>query len=943
VGNGRIRLVQADDDFASQAEPGDEARRRAARQQEAVAYLGQRALAGASVATLTEEAVVLLARALEVECAALCEFRAESRTLLLRAGVGWRAGCVGRMVLPADADTHGGYALRSPIPVVVEDLPRDARFARAPLLSAHGIVSGIAVAIQGKERPFGVLGAHSRRSRDFTARDAHFIQGMAHVLATAIDRARTEEALRASAEQFRSLIENASDIVTIVGDDGILRYASPSVERLLGYAPAELLERNLFELLHPDDVAGLADALGRARAAPGVPQSAAFRFRHRDGGWRMLESVGQARRDHGGAATFVVNSRDVTERRAQELALGASRERLRTLVASAPLVLFTLDPAGVFTLVEGKGLDALGVRPGRLVGQSVFQMYADEPETLADVRRALAGESFTSTVEVFGLVFEVSYSPLRDADQRLAGVIGVATDITERRRAEEALRRSEESHRALVEHAAYGIYRSARGRFLSANPALVAMLGYDSEADLLAVDLERDVYADPAERAGALAQLASADRVQDLEVTWRRKDGARIVVRLSGRAVRAPDGRIDSCEMVVEDVTDRRALEEQVRQSQKIEALGRLTGGIAHDFNNLLTIILANAELIRRSLDPAGTAEQADLRDLVAAALRGRVMIKELLGFARRSSLDLQAVDLGHVAGTLSGMLRRVLPADIELRVTAEDAPAVRADVHAVEQILFNLVTNARDAMPDGGTLRIATGRSRLAAGRVRAAGVPPVPEWAYLRVEDAGVGMDAATRQRMFEPFFTTKPSGEGTGLGMATVYGLAKQHGAVIEVDSAPGQGTRVTVHFPALRTEAPAAAVAPGAEAVPRGGQETILVVEDEGDLRRAAKRVLEQAGYQVLTAADGQEALEAIRQQASPIHLVLSDLVMPRPGGRGLYDAVRREGHQTPFLFASGYSPDEGRGGVGATPGASLLSKPWTPADLLMRVREVLDRA
>jgi PAS domain S-box-containing protein len=735
--------------------------------------------------------------------------------------------------------------------------------------------------------------------------------------------------------------------VTIIGEDGILRYASPSVQRLLGYAPSDLLERNVFELLHPEDLPAVADALARALGEPGTPHSAEFRFRHRDGSSRVLESVGQARPGLAGAVKFVVNSRDVTERRAQERALRASKERLRTVVAGAPLVLFALDQEGIFTLAEGRGLDALGVRPAQLLGQSVFQVYADVPQAVSDARRALAGESFSSAVEVFGVVFEVWYSPIRDATGSVSGVIGVANDITERRRAEEALRHSEESSRALVANATYGIFRATpAGRFLAVNPALAKMLGYDSEAELLTLEPAQDVYVDPDVRDRVAACASAGGPPQEQEVAWKRKDGTRMLVRLSGRAVRGPDGAVESFEMMAEDITERRVLEEQLRQSQKVEALGQLTGGIAHDFNNLLTIILANAELVRKTLSPDLRDEHADLRDLISAALRGRVMIKELLGFARRSSLHLEALHLNDVVSTLSGMLRRIVPADIEIVVAAAaDTPESRADLNAVEQIVFNLATNARDAMPAGGVLRIETRRAVLTEEQRTAAGAKAAPVWACLSVEDTGVGMDEATRGRIFEPFFTTKAIGKGTGLGMATVYGLVKQHGGVIDVDSAPARGTRVKVYFPAVAAGAPAAGDGLEGRSEVRGGHETILVVEDEGDLRRVARRILEQAGYQVLTAADGQEALEVLRQPPGPIHLVLSDLVMPRLGGRGLYDAARRAGNTTPFLFASGYSPDspgDERASLPPELGVPLLHKPWTHDDVLTRVREILDR-
>ncbi len=941
MGTSRFRLLRQDDAVRDAELSRTEAQLRAtARQQEAVAHIGQRALAGAPPDELIAGVVTIVARVLEVPFASVLELRAESRTLLLRAGVGWRDGVVGRTVLPADPDSHAGYVLRSTGTVVVENLATDTRFGSAPLLAPHGVVSSLSVLVHGKARPFGILGVHSGQPREFTIHDTHFLQAVANVLATAIDRAQAEEALRRSEEHFRSLIENGSDIVTIVGENGVFRYASPSVERVLGYHPRELLERNAFDFVHPDDISVVAEALAGAIRHPGVPQAAQFRFRAQDGVWRLLEAVGQARLDRAGSAQLIVNARDVTERRRQERALRENKERLRTVIAGAPLVLFALDRDGVFTMVEGRGLDAVGVRPALLVGRSAFELFAELPHALADVRRALTGEMFSSTVEVFGVVFEAWYSPVRDADGAVAGVIGVGTDITERCRAEAALRRSEESHRALVQHASYAIYRSSvDGRFRTVNPALVRMLGYESEEQLLAVDLAADVYADSDERRRILERFEVEDVVEGVEVTWKRRDGAEILVRLSGRAVRRPDRTIDCFETIAEDVTERRALEEQLRQSQKMEAIGQLTGGIAHDFNNLLTIILANAQLVAKVLAPGLADAQADLRDVMSAALRGRVMVKELLGFARRSRLELQPVHLGGLIADLSGFLRRILPADVEVVTWGGDGlPDVRADVHATEQILFNLVTNARDAMPDGGVLRIETSRTHLTEDQRLAWGAARAGEHVCLAVSDTGTGMDQETRARMFEPFFTTKPLGKGTGLGLATVYGLVKQHGGGIDVDSEPGKGTRFRIYFPVADGTAAVARLHAGDVEV-RGGSETVLVVEDDDQLRRSAKRILEAAGYQIVTAADGLEALEALRQTAG-VQLVFSDLVMPRLGGHALYDAARREGHTTPFLFASGYSDPERAASL--DPSAPLLHKPWTESDLLARIREILDR-
>ena len=904
-----------------------------------MARLGQQALAGAARRDLFDTAAKLLARGLDVEFSEILELRPEHRSLLVRAGEGWR-GREGnaRTLVTADAAGLVGYVLNAAAPIVIDDLATETRFNVPPHLEQHDILSGVCVVVQGRDRPWGVLGAYSAHPREFSGQDVLFVQALAHVLATALERARVEDALRSSEEHFRSLTENASDIVTILGDDGILRYVSPSVQRLLGYGMNELLGRNAFEFMHPDDLSPVMEALADAIEKPGTTHSATFRFKHADSSWHVLESIGQARLDQPNAYSVIVNSRDVTERVHQEEILQASKQRLRTVVAGSPVILFSLDPKGVFTLAEGKGLHSLGVRPGMLLGKSFFELLGDVPQAVDGVRKALAGESVTATVELFGFEFEAQYSPVRERDGSISGVVGVATDITERRRAEQAARRADAASRTLVQQAPFGIYRaSPEGSFLSVNPALIEMLGYDSEAELLTRHLDRDVFKEPAARARYLSQMNETAGAVETQAAWRRKDGNPITVRLYGRSVRHEDGRVECHEVFAEDVSERRGLEEQLRQAQKMEAIGQLTGGIAHDFNNLLTIILANAELLSRGPD----AES--LRDIVSAAVSGRLMVNQLLGFARRSTLTLEPVQLAQLVTDLAAVLRRVLPADIELLVFAdEDLPEVAADGHAIEQILLNLVNNARDAMPDGGVLRLETSCTWISDAQRDVLGPGSASEYVCLAVDDTGAGMDEATRQRAFEPFFTTKPVGKGTGLGLATVYGMVKQHGGFVQIDSATGSGTRLRIYFPvAEETTRRRASGSHERLDLVGGGKETILVVEDQAQLRRATVHTLEHAGYTVLAAGDGVEALHLLRQHPTPIHLVFSDLMMGRLGGRGLYQIDREDGRQTPFLFTSGYAG--GRENEPLDPALPFLPKPWTSADLLARVRQVLDAA
>jgi len=502
---------------------------------------------------------------------------------------------------------------------------------------------------------------------------------------------------------------------------------------------------------------------------------------------------------------------------------------------------------------------------------------------------------------------------------------------------------AEESYRSLTEGALYGIYRSTvDGRFLTVNPALVAMLGFGSSTELLAVDMARDIYAHPSERAKLIEKYRDRQKIEGVEVEWRRKDGSPVTVRLSGRPVKNTCGAVEYFEMIVEDVTERRALEAQLRQSQKMEAVGQLTGGIAHDFNNVLTVILANADLLEADLP----AERVDLKGVLqetrTAAQRGSDLVKKLLGFSRRGKLEMRPIDLAQLVANLSGVLRRVLPENVEVAMRAEPPlDSAMADPGAVEQILLNLATNARDAMPGGGRLTIEVRSDWLDEGYHATHPWVEPGRYVSISVTDTGIGMDERTKERVFEPFFTTKPVGRGTGLGMAMIYGTVKQHKGHIHLYSEVGNGTTVKIYIPVACSVPPAEGQMSTSEATV-GGSETILVVEDDVAIRRATRRALESHGYNVLTAADGEEALDEVRRHGpAAIDLIITDLVMPKLGGRQLYEALSAAGIETSVMFASGYSRRDIQECAAIEEDAPFLHKPWTLAELLSRVRETIE--
>ena len=506
-----------------------------------------------------------------------------------------------------------------------------------------------------------------------------------------------------------------------------------------------------------------------------------------------------------------------------------------------------------------------------------------------------------------------------------------------------ALRASEASYAHLVERAPVGIYRSSpAGRFLSVNAALVRILGYDSAADVLRLDMARDVYADPAERQRLLDRDTYTDREYDeVEATWKRKDGRLLSVQLSVRAVRKGAGEVEYYETFVRDVTEQRRLQRQLVQSQKMEAVGRLAGGIAHDFNNLLTVITSYSDLLLQDLggeDP----KREDVEQVRKAAEGAAALTRQLLAFSRQQVLAPRVVSLSVVVQGVEKMLRRVIGEDVDL-VTALDlnVGSVKADVGQLEQVLMNLAVNARDAMPTGGKLTIETANVEHDPDYAREREAALLRRFVMLAVSDTGIGMDEATKARIFEPFFTTKEPGKGTGLGLATVYGIVQQSGGFIWVYSEPGHGTTFKIYLPQVEAPLEGRAVGAAPGDLPRG-TETILLVEDAAAVRAVTRQVLERQGYTVLEAAHGAAALQTAAGHPGPIHLLLTDVVMPVLSGRQLADQLARLRPDAKVLYASGYTDDAVvRHGV-LEAGISYLQKPFTADSLARKVREVLDR-
>jgi PAS domain S-box-containing protein len=511
--------------------------------------------------------------------------------------------------------------------------------------------------------------------------------------------------------------------------------------------------------------------------------------------------------------------------------------------------------------------------------------------------------------------------------ERAGALAGV---VLEREHRSDALRRSEELLASINRNVSEGLFRaSADLRLVYANLALARMFGFEAPADVIGRPL-REAFAEP-ERAHELEQVvrSSGQCVQE-EVRFVRADGSTFWGLVSSIAVRGPGGDIAHHDGAIADITARKALEEQFRQAQKMEAVGKLAGGVAHDFNNLLTVILGHAEAIRGESDRDG-ALRAHAERVLEAARRASGLTRQLLAYSRQQVLSPRVLELNAVVDQMSGMLRRLIGEDVRLLVEHRSGPCwVRVDPSQMEQVLLNLVVNARDAMPSGGTATIVTMRE-------------PGPDGTrvVLGVHDTGVGMSPEVQARAFDPFYTTKPPGQGTGLGLSTVHGIVLQSGGAVWLESVPGAGTTVWVSLPA---GAPPEATGPEIAPAPRGRSEgTVLVVEDESAVRGLVCRMLEGAGFRVIEAGDGAMGLDAARSHAGRLDLVVTDVVMPRVGGREMAAEILALRPGTRFLFISGYAEDaraadDLAGGAGA-----FLAKPFSPEQLVERVRSLVGSA
>ena len=677
------------------------------------------------------------------------------------------------------------------------------------------------IVIAPPEEEAAALRAVATGAQDFLLDTELSVRSLWRCIRYVLGRSRAEKELGRRGTWLEAVVEGISDIVAVVDAEGTVVYESPSIERVLGYAPTEREGRSALDLIHPEDMEFSRRKMREAFARPGSVTQAEIRMQHKDGRWRFTEI------------------------------------RARNLIQNA----------------------AVG------------------------------------------------------------GLVVTIHDVTERRQSEEAARQAEQRFRALVEQSLVGIcIIDDRSRIAYVNPRWTEIAGYPPD-EAMGMSFEALLVEADQEMAfeSMAAQLRGESRGMQFGTQLRDRDGRLHYVEVYGRRVEL-HGR-PSIIAVLQDVTEKRKLQEEVLQARKMRAIGRLAGGVAHDFNNLLTSIGVSGELLRQRF-PDDPETLADATAIVDAVVRGSALTRKLLMFSRKDPTQARKVSLDGVVVELEDLLRRALGAEVDLAVHGEAPDAwVEADPAHIEQVIMNLVINARDAMPAGGRIAVETTSDLERARSWNSDLVRDGDEGrcVYLSVSDTGEGIPQEVLPYIFEPFFTTKAPAKGTGLGLSTVYGIVTRYRGAIEVSSTPGSGTRFTISLP--RVAPPVQAAVTRTDELPKG-HERILLAEDDPVVRNVTRRILEHHGYRVVEAEDARAAISLFDSREEPFDLLFTDVVMPVVNGLDLAEELRRRDTHLRVLFMSGYAADEMIERVNGL-GLDLLQKPFTAEALLRRVRSALE--
>jgi two-component system cell cycle sensor histidine kinase/response regulator CckA len=774
------------------------------------------------------------------------------------------------------------------------------------------------------------------------------------------ERKKMEAALRYREEQYRTLLETMEEGYYEVDLKGRFTFFNEALRKMHALSKEEMLGLSNRQYMDEATTNKVYKIFNQVYKTGQPGKISEWEIIKGDSEKAILESsVYLIRNAKGEPVGFRGITRNITERKRAEEALRQSEEKYRTILESIEDGYYEEDLAGNFVFFNEAICRIYGYPKEELLGLN-YKKYTNEEtaKRLFQIFNEMYRTGNPCKEYTYELIrkdgvkryIEASASLKRDSSGKPIGFRGVVRDVTERKQAEEALRQSEERYRTILENIQDGYFEvDLAGNLTFMNDVICSHLGYTRE-ELIGMNNRR--YTEE-KMAKELYQLfnrvyQTGEPVKASEAEYVRKDGTKLISELSISLIRDPKGIPIGFRGTSRDITERKqaeeeklSLQEQLRQSQKMEAIGQLAGGVAHDFNNLLTVIKGYSQISLLDLkenDPL----RGNIQEIEKATQRATDLTRQLLAFSRRQILDFKVVDLNFFLKDTEKMLRRIIGEDIELvTVLSKDLGKVKVDPSQIEQVIFNLAVNARDAMPSGGKLAIETANVELDEEYARAHVSVAPGRYVRLSISDTGSGMTQEVKERVFEPFFTTKEKGKGTGLGLSMVYGIVKQSNGNIWVYSEPGRGTTFRIYFPRTEEDTDTLYVREEAASFPRGS-ETILLVEDEESVRDLANRLLKQQGYTVLEAANGQEALRVAKEHVGEtIHLLLADIVMPQMGGKELADWLKISRPNVKVLYMSGYADNAIVHHGVLDPGTHFLQKPFSLKALSSKVREVLD--
>ncbi|MCL4457049.1 MAG: PAS domain S-box protein [Nitrospirae bacterium] len=820
----------------------------------------------------------------------------------------------------------------------------------------HGYYSSASFPLRLGATIIGAFNLYAGEPNFFTTEHILLLEKLSENISFAIEliekekqRKHAEKALQESEKRFRLLTESTLTGIYLI-QDNLFRYVNQAIASTFGYKVEELIDKlGPMDLTAPENRDLVAGNI--RRRIEGEVQDIRYSFRglRKDGTLIDVEVHG-ARVEYNGKPAVIGTLLDITERKKAE----EVRAFLANITEHATDAIEGLD-LDTNIVSWNRGAETLfGYTAQEIIGRSHSLIVPKEAQEACHGRfKKATMEGFvraeTERVKKDGRRFpvEMTLTALKDEGDEHTGFVCITRDITERKRAEESLRKSEERYKRLLESVTNYIYtveiKDGKPVPTKHGPGCVAVTGYTSE------EYEADphlwyqmVYEGDREVVIAQAnKVLSGEAVKPLEHRIIHKDGSIRWVRNAPVPRYDEHGRVVAYDGLITEITGSKKLEEQLRHAQKMEAIGQLAGGIAHDFNNMLNAIIGFGGLMQMDMkedDP----NRAHLKEILNAGERAAHLTKSLLAFSRKQIIEPKPQDLNEIIKGVEKFLSRIIGEDIELKTALSDKGlTVFVDSGQIEQVLMNLATNARDAMPDGGDLIIETGPVQIDEEYIKRHGYGDHGMYALLSVTDSGIGMDEKTRERIFEPFFTTKELGRGTGLGLSMVYGIVKQHDGFINVYSEPGNGMTFKIYLPLIESEA-REAVSTAPAVYPERGTETVLVAEDDQAVRNLTRDVLERFGYKVIAAEDGEEAIEKFMDNKKDIQLLLLDVLMPKKNGKEVYEEIKKINPGIKTIFLSGYTANLIHKKGILEEGLDFILKPVSPKELLGKVREILDR-